>query len=210
MITCFSRDSYTSLINDVAGKDFRLAKVIDQFGYPPFFGRSKGFACLVRIILEQQVSLTSAFHTFKRLETGLEELTADRICSLNPDQIKAFGITRQKTVYIKHLADKITNGHLDLDELDTLPDAQVKAKLTSLKGIGPWTADIYLIMGLKRMDVFPSGDLAIRKAMAGLGFSDQDAEAAEKAALAFAPYRSIFSFLLWHWYICTNTIKLPG
>ncbi|MCG8684411.1 MAG: hypothetical protein MI892_06025 [Desulfobacterales bacterium] len=210
MITCFSRDSYTSLINDVAGKDLRLAKVINQFGSPPFFGRSKGFACLVRIILEQQVSLTSAFHTFKRLETGLGELTADRICSLNPDQIKAFGITRQKTVYIKHLADKITNGHLDLDELDTLPDAQVKAKLTSLKGIGPWTADIYLIMGLKRMDVFPSGDLAIRKAMAGLGFNDQDAEAAEKAALAFAPYRSIFSFLLWHWYICTNTIKLPG
>ena len=209
MITCFDENNYTAYIDILTGKDERLAAVTGRFGYPPFFERPKGYKGLVRIILEQQVSLASAYAVFKKLDAGVQRITPEHIQALSPDQIQAFGVTRQKTAYIKHLADEIMTGNLDLNMLETLSDKDAVKTLTAVKGIGPWTADIYLLMGLKRVDIFPAGDLALRQAMAQLNFCTADHEQAKAAAQEYAPYRSLFAFLLWHWYLRTKKIRPP-
>ena len=211
MITCFSRDDFTGYLDALAGTDERIGEIIKATGYPPFQDRPGGFEGLVRIILEQQVSLSSAFSVFTSLKREIR-LTPEAVNNATDDQLRALGITRQKTRYIKLLAGEILENRLDLNTLATLPDREVKHRLTALTGIGPWTADIYLLMGLNRLDIFPVGDLALRKAMVSLEFASpgDDRQAMVEKARAFAPYRSMFSCLLWHWYICENKIKVPG
>ncbi len=212
MISCFTREDFTTHLDVLAGKDDRIREIIRSIGYPPFWDRPKGFEGLVRIILEQQVSLSSAYSVFKALKKETRELSPETINTMLDDQLRSLGITRQKTRYIKLLANEILEKKLNLNALKTLSDQEIRTRLTALTGIGPWTADIYLLMGLNRLDIFPVGDLALRKAMKALGFAntEDDHQTMAKKAKAFAPYRSMFSYLLWHWYICENRIKVPG
>ncbi len=211
MISCFTPENFTVHLDALAGKDLRIREIIQSIGYPPFWDRPKGFEGLVRIILEQQVSLSSAFSVFKNLKQETRDLTPETINTMPDDHLRSLGITRQKTRYIKLLAKEISEKRLDLNALETLPDQEIRTRLTALTGIGPWTADIYLIMGMNRLDIFPVGDLALRKAMKALGFArpEDDHPTMEEKAKVFAPYRSMFSYMLWHWYICENKIKVP-
>ncbi len=207
----FTRENYTFHVDFLAKQNSRIRQIIDVHGYPPFWHRSAGYDGLVRIILEQQVSLASAHGVFKKLETATNVVTPGNIIQFTDQDLRSCGLTRQKSRYIRLLAQKIQDNGLDLSELTRESNDQIKTRLTSITGIGRWSADIYLLMCLNRREIFPIGDLALRKAMVHLGFSEQNDSKAtmEKTALQFTPYQSIFAMILWHWYIIWRKVKMP-
>jgi DNA-3-methyladenine glycosylase II len=167
------------------------------------WARRPGFATLVRIILEQQVSLASARATFNRLENRIGGLTAERVRTLGPTALRALGLTRQKARYLIELADAVSDGWLDLRGLGRLDDAQARTALMAVSGIGPWTADVYLLEALRRPDVWPTTDLALAKAVQILTRrparpSRDDLEA---IGAAWRPLRSVAARMLWHYYL---------
>ena len=144
-------------LEDLAVRDPVLASVLAKLGPPPLWARPPGFPTLLRIILEQQVSLASAKAAFDRLQAIVSPLTPERFLRLDDATLKAVGFSRQKASYGRNLAQDLASGNLDLEELSTLDDEDARARLIKLKGIGPWTADIYLLMAMRRPDVLARG-----------------------------------------------------
>ncbi len=196
----------TTLLEGVkwlSGADPDLARVVDEYGPPPLWDREPGFRSLLKIILEQQVSLASAQSTYDKLVARLGTLTPESFLTLDDEELKEAGFSRQKTRYGRILADSILDGSLDFEELNDLPDKEVEERLTSLTGIGKWTARIYLLMILCRTDVWPRGDLALNKAMMEVVGLEKvpDNDAAEKIAENWSPWRSVAARILWHHYL---------
>ena len=184
-------------------KDKVLANVIKSYGFPPQWRREPGFATLIHIILEQQVSLASARVAFERLQGLASPLTPESFLELSDEALKGVGFSRQKTRYGRALANALVEEDLDLEALNTLEDDAVKAQLTQVKGIGNWTADIYLMMALGRPDIWPKGDLAIAVAVKELNGLEKRPTQGELEAIAqkWQPYRSSAARLLWHYYL---------
>jgi len=184
-------------------RDPALKRVLDALGPPPLWARAAGFATLLHIILEQQVSLASARAAFQRLLAVASPLTPKRFLELDDKALRLAGFSRQKTAYGRVLAEAVVQGDLDLDGLATLGDEAVRVELLQVKGIGPWTADIYLLMALLRPDVWPRGDRALAVAyqqLNGESAVPSDVELA-KRALAWRPWRAVAARLLWHFYL---------
>jgi DNA-3-methyladenine glycosylase II len=173
------------------------------YGTPPLWDRPAGFATLLQIILEQQVSLASAKACFAKLAACLGEVTPDGLLMLNDAELKTIGFSRQKTAYARHLSEAILESRIDLDRLPMLPDSEVKAELINLKGIGEWTSDIYLLMALLRPDVMPKGDIALHAAYQKLAGRVQRPHSDEFLTIAerWKPHRSAAARLLWHFYL---------
>jgi DNA-3-methyladenine glycosylase II len=203
MIPTFSPQTYHSLCDQLALTDAQLAAVITNHGYPPFWSRSNTFETLVHVILEQQVSLASALSALNKLKERVQEVTPARVLILTDEELKACYFSRQKTNYVRYLAEAILSGQLNLTELENLPNEEVRKRLTALKGIGNWTVDIYLLMVLHRNDIFPIGDLAIVNAMKRLKQLPVTTTKEELLLMAeqWRPYRSIAAMLLWHFYL---------
>jgi DNA-3-methyladenine glycosylase II len=186
----------------LADSDPNLRIVFDAYGTPPLWDREPGFASLVQIILEQQVSLASAKACFDKLASRLGEVTPSSLLTLTDDQLKAVGFSRQKTAYARHLSEAILEQRIDLDGLHNLPDAEVKFELTKLKGIGEWTSDIYLLMALLRPDVMPKGDIALHAAWHKLsGEPKPSSDEFLRIAQRWTPHRSVAARLLGHFYL---------
>jgi DNA-3-methyladenine glycosylase II len=187
----------------LARLDSDLARVLRRHGPPPLWGRPAGFATLARIILEQQVSLASAAATWRRIETGLGGFTPELCATAGEGRIRALGVTRQKAAYLVLLGRAIASGSIDLAAVGRLPDGEARAALLRLKGIGPWSADIYLLMALRRPDVWPAGDLAL--ATAAQAVKDlrrrPSPAALERLAEPWRPYRSVAARMLWQHYL---------
>ena len=184
-------------------KDPDLGKVISEYGPPPLWDRVPGFPSLLKIILEQQVSLASAQSTYDKLVAKLGTLTPESFLTLDDAELKGCGFSRQKTRYGRILANSILDGSLDLYGLESLTNGEVEEKLTALTGIGKWTAGIYLLMILCRPDVWPRGDLALNKAMMevkGLETVPNN-DLAEEIAENWRPWRSVAARILWHHYL---------
>ena len=181
-----------------------LARVVECFGRPPLWGRVAGFATLIHIILEQQVSLASARAAFNRLAAAAP-VTPENFLRFDDAALLAIGFSRQKAAYGRGLAHALASGELDLEALGTLDDHLVRAALVALKGIGPWSADIYLLMALRRPDVWPAGDLALVLAMQEVKGLAQRPTAAHMEAIAEAwrPWRAAAARVLWHYYLNT-------
>lgn len=188
---------------ELAARDGGLAAIVERFGTPPMWGRPRGFATLVHIILEQQVSLASAASMFARLQRELGGMTPAIVRAAGVAGLQTLGVTRQKSAYIATLADRVADRSLPLAGLPRMPDAEVAEHLTRLPGIGPWTSSIYLLMALRRADVWPPGDLALHKAMARLpGFTAvPGSEEAAEYALRWRPWRAVAARILWHHYL---------
>jgi DNA-3-methyladenine glycosylase II len=139
-------------VNWLIGVDPFLRKVVEKNGLPPLWQREPGFPSLIKIILEQQVSLASAKATYDKLLTKLDVLTPESFLSLDNQELKNSGFSRQKTRYSRILARAVLDGSLDLTELSYLSDKEVENILTSIPGIGKWTASIYLLMVLQGID----------------------------------------------------------
>jgi len=180
-----------------------FADVARRWGPPPFFRHPPGFAGLVHGILAQQVSLESAAAAFTKLERALGAVTPARFLELDDARLRAIGFSRPKAAYARGAAAAIAGADLDLAVLDAAPDDEVRSALLALRGIGPWTADVYLLFALRRPDAWPSGDLALAIAVQELwgmptrpSWDELDAFAAR-----WRPHRAVAARFLWHDYL---------
>lgn len=187
----------------LAGSDPRLAALFKNDGYPPRWDRPEGYPTMVKIILEQQVSLDSAAAAYKNLETAIGPVEPAAFLKLDDAELKQIGFSRQKAGYCRELAQRVIDGSVDLSEVGRLDDAGARSVLEGIKGIGPWTADVYLLFALQRPDIWPLGDRALVVSMAeSLPLEEVPSyESAAEIAAAWRPWRSVAARLLWQAYL---------
>jgi DNA-3-methyladenine glycosylase II len=189
--------------HDLAERDPVLAASVHRFGPPPLWAREPSFATLVHLILEQQVSLASAQAAFDRLSVVLGgHVDPSGFLVLDDETLRAIGFSRQKAGYARDLALAIGDG-FGLAALAPLPDDEVRTRLTSLRGIGRWTADVYLTMCLLRPDVWPHGDQALATGAAELlGLAERPTfDALGALAERWHPFRAVAARIVWHHYL---------
>lgn len=194
---------YAAGIDHLAKADPDLGAIVTAFGPPPLWTLPPGFATLVRIVLEQQVSLASARTAFERLHQSIGEVTPGAFLTLDAQSLREIGFSRQKTRYCGLLAQALLDGELDLDRIGSLDDEAARSALTRMTGIGRWTADIYLLRALGRPDILPIGDLALVKAAREVKGVEQalTQPALEKLGEQWRPWRSVAARILWHHYL---------
>jgi len=199
-------------VRELSAADPDLAAIVERFGLPPLWHRPPGFATLVHIVLEQQVSLASAGAAFDRLRAAVVPLTPAGFLELSDAQLLTIGFSRQKTRYVRNLAAEIRSATLDLDSLATLPDDEVQHALVALTGIGPWSASIYLMEALLRPDVWPITDMALAAAVAEVKGLHRRPDAGEMQILgsAWRPWRSVAARLFWHDYLSRRGRSAPS
>lgn len=181
-----------------------FAAVVERHGPPPDWSRPPGFATLVLQVLEQQISLDAAAAHFDALARAAGgEVRPDAVLGLDDATMRAAGISRQKTRYVRALATALLEGDLDLAALDGATDDEARRLLTAVPGIGPWTADVHLLFVLRRRDLFPTGDRALQVGTAEvLGLDEVPTPAVlGTIAAAWAPRRSAAAVLVWHDYL---------
>jgi DNA-3-methyladenine glycosylase II len=187
-------------------QDADLARAIAAVGPPPPRTRPAGFASLLDIILAQQVSTSSYRAIAQRLEAAVGVCTPAAILDLGERHFREIGFSRQKVIYARGLAEAAHAGALDLGALSRLPDDTAMAELMKLKGIGRWTAEIYLMFCLGRPDILPAGDLALREAagMVKRKRKRPDEDQLRRMGQAWRPWRSVAARLLWHYYATSD------
>ena len=196
----------------LADRDEYLATVVKTYGQPPLWVREPGFPTLVFIILEQQVSLASARAAFTRLKAAVSPLTPKRFLKLTDDELLRIGFSRQKTRYTRLLAESLARRYFDLRDLHELHDDSARNMLIAFKGIGRWTADIYLLSALRRPDIWPTGDLALATAVQEVtGLRQRPSpEKLEALSVPWKPWRAVAARLFWHAYLSKRGQKSSG
>ena len=199
----FSTENFHTTCDQLAATDPQLKWIISTYGYPPMWTRPNTFESLVHIILEQQVSLASALAALNKLREKLTKVTPEELLKLTDEELKACYFSRQKTVYARALASAIQQREFVPKTMEKLPDEAVREKVIALKGLGNWTADIYLMFVLRRADIFPIGDLAAVNALKKV--KQLPKETAKEQLLeisgAWKPYRTVATMILWHYYL---------
>ncbi|MBW1643580.1 MAG: DNA-3-methyladenine glycosylase 2 family protein [Deltaproteobacteria bacterium] len=184
-------------------RDRQLKLAVSKYGPPPLWMREEGFKTLIYIILEQQVSLASAKAAYEKLLWKIGSITPVNFLKLSDTELKLIGFSRQKTSYSRNLAEATITERLNLTALSDLNDPQAKEQLMNIKGIGPWTADIYLLMALGRPDIWPNGDIALASAVQKLkgAASRPSFEEINRMSLKWKPWRAVAARILWHYYL---------
>ena len=202
-IKTLGEENLAEICAELAERDADLAFIFETYGTPPLWAREASFATLIHIILEQQVSLASALSAFNKLKEKIVQITPENVLKLTDEELKACYFSRQKILYARELSKAILDGELDLKSLENLTDAEAKGELKKIKGIGDWTADIYLLMSLLRADIMPKGDLALHVAYKKLKNLERapNAEEFQKIAGRWKPFRAVAARLLWHFYL---------
>jgi DNA-3-methyladenine glycosylase II len=188
---------------ELAATDPQLGASIKRYGTPPLWARAPSYTTLIHLILEQQVSLASAQAAFDRLQAALGgSFEPAALLRLTDEELRAIGFSRQKAGYARDLAAATLDG-FNLDVLASLSDDDVRAALIAQRGIGRWTADIYLTMCLLRPDVWPHGDLALATSARDVLGLEQHPTFAELGAIAerWHPHRAVAARVLWHDYL---------
>lgn len=189
-------------LDDIATRDKDIEKALQQLGYPEPRIRPKGFETFFNIVVSQQLSTHAAAAIMKRARDLLPKLNAFEVAKLDEDSLRGIGLSWQKVSYIQGLCDAIINDEFDPDLLETLENDEVKKRITTLKGFGPWSAEIYLMFSLQRPDIFPSGDLALLQSLQRLkGLKEKPKpKQAQEIIAHWSPWRSVGSLFLWHYY----------
>jgi DNA-3-methyladenine glycosylase II len=211
-ISTFNETSFHRICRNLAARDADLGNIIRQHDYPPMWTRPATFQTLILTILEQQVSLASAYAAFKKLKEKIGFVTPAKILSLTDTELRSCYFSRQKIVYARELAKAVQAKQVNLKKLSLLPDEEVRTELIKLKGIGHWTIDVYLMHGLQRTDLFPLGDIALVNSLKEVKRLPADTGKEEMLAIAEAwrPHRTIAAMILWHTYIQKRGIKIMG
>jgi DNA-3-methyladenine glycosylase II len=187
----------------LAARDKDLARVYQRLGDPPIWGRRPGFPALVKIILEQQVSLRSAAAVYRRIDQHVGGMAPHNIDRIGVAGLRQIGVTRQKAAYCHGLARRVLDGTLDLAAVARVSDEEGRRMLLDVPGLGPWSVDIYFLMALRRPDVWPRGDLALAsalrdvKSLGALPSHEQQLELSR----TWAPWRSVAARILWSHYL---------
>jgi len=195
--------SFGHAVRDLVSRDADLARIVHEHGRPVLWTRPPGFPALVLFVLEQQVSLASAAAAYSRLAEHLGGMSPEALATSTHEELRACGVSRQKDRYLRALSAAVLDGTLDLAGLAELPDDEVRRALVALPGIGPWTADVYLLACLGRPDLWPVGDRALQVAAAeALGLAAvPDPAALTLLGERWRPLRSTAARLLWHGYL---------
>lgn len=188
---------------ELARRDADLAAILARHGTPPMWGRRPGFATLVHIVLEQQVSIAAARTLFRRIGAAIGGMTPAHVAACGVRGLRRHGMTRQKASYCHGLALQVLEGALDLAAIARSPDDEGRRALLQLRGIGPWSVDIYYLMALRRPDVWPDGDLALAAALHEVKRLRRrpDGAAQRRISAGWAPWRSVAARLLWQHYL---------
>lgn len=186
--------------------DSDVARALEEIGPPELRSREPGFAALLGAIVSQQISKAAAKTVWDRLAAAADPLGPETILAMDEDALRAVGLNRKKANYARGLAEAVVTGAIDLDGLAHLPDEAVAEQLVSLKGVGPWSAEIYLLFALGRPDAFPADDLALMIGAQRLKRLDDrpNRTALTEIAEAWRPWRGPAALLLWHYYSATG------
>lgn len=196
--------SFATAAAELCAADADLATIVDRHGLPEFWAREPGFETLVLLILEQQVSLASAKAAYGRLAARLGgTLTPRGVLGSSDTELRGDGFSRQKARYVRALSAALEDGSLDLAVVSSLDDEGARGALVALPGIGPWTAEVYLLSALRRPDTWPVGDIALQEGARRVRRLDVRPSPAELAAIgeAWRPHRASAARLLWHLYL---------
>lgn len=193
-------DTFQADLEALIEKDADMARAFERAGFPASRSRAPGFSSLLRIIVNQQLSVHAARAIWDRLEKGLGRVTPKAVLGASEDNLRAFGLSRGKVRYARALGEAVAAGKLDLDGLHSLDDDAVCGELTKITGVGRWTADIYMMFALGRRDVWPAGDLALAEATGRLlrlparpGPKEMDV-----IGINWRPWRTAAAVMLWH------------
>jgi DNA-3-methyladenine glycosylase II len=195
-------DSIRAACDALAAADPAFARAIERAGYPEPRVRDRGYGTLLRTIIGQQVSVAAAASIWRKLEEQCGDLeNPANIAAATDEQLRAAGLSRQKASYARSLAEEVSSGRLDLANLPA-DDEEAIAKLVQVKGIGRWSAEIYLLFAEGRPDVWPAGDLAVQIEIGRiLGHDERPSEKAIRdLAEAWRPHRGAAAILAWHHY----------
>jgi DNA-3-methyladenine glycosylase II len=187
-------------IDVLVEKDKVIASIYQKYGAPPNWFREPGFVSLSKIILEQQVSLASALAHFNKLNNYIPDFTPPYILQLSDEEMRMCQISRQKAKYLRCLSEAIVNKEIDLTKLENQSEEKIREQLTSIKGIGVWTSDIYLMFCLQAKDIFPIGDIAVVNTIKEL-YKTNDREKILRIAEKWSPHRSLGTYFMWHHYL---------
>lgn len=197
------RETFRLASDLLVSEDPHLATLVDRWGVPAFWNRKPGFETLALLILEQQVSLESGAAMYRRLArlTGL--VTPANVLAAGEHRLRSIGVTRQKAGYLLDLARQVLEGELDLVALEEEPEELARRHLISIRGIGPWTADAYLLSASRRPDMWPVGDRALQVGAAEvLGLASVPSESElEIVGEPWRPIRAVAARLIWHAYL---------
>ena len=189
-------------LNSIAEKEPAIARALERTGYPEPRIRDTGYATLLRTIVGQQVSVAAASSMWRKLEDFLgPEIPPEKLLAAEFDELRACGLSRQKQGYARSLCELVVSGALTLDELPA-DDEEAIALLTQIKGIGRWSAEIYLLFAEGRADIWPAGDLAVQVGLGKLlGLDERPSEKATRIlAESWRPHRGAAAIFTWHCY----------
>lgn len=184
----------------IPGNDPILKQVIMQYGLPKIQFRQPGFASMVHIILEQQVSISSAKACYHKLTEALGDISPDRVLQASPELLRTCGVSRQKAGYILNMAEMVKSGGLNFDRLAALSPEEARLELLQIKGVGNWTAEVYLMFCLQSPDIIPIGDIAIQSAIREL-YDVNSIDEMKALAETWSPQRTLASYILWQHYL---------
>jgi DNA-3-methyladenine glycosylase II len=206
----FDDTNFNLFCDKLAKKDKDLRKIIRQHGYPPMWTRPATFQSLILFILEQQVSLASAYAAFRKLKEKIGYVTPQKILLLTDAELRACYFSRQKIIYARELAKAIQSKQLQLQKFSGAHEDEIRVELKKIKGIGDWTVDVYLMHALQRSDLFPLGDIALVNSLKETKQLNGHTTREDMLAIAesWRPYRTIASMILWHAYIQKRGIKI--
>ena len=208
----FDSSNFKKICNKLCRIDKDLYAVIKQHGHPPMWTRPATFQTLILTILEQQVSLASAYAAFKKLKKRIGYVTPAKILSLSDEELRSCYFSRQKIIYARELATAVQSKQLRLKKFSIAHEDEIRLELKKVKGIGDWTVDVYLMHALQRSDLFPLGDIALVNSLKEIKKLHVSTTKEDMLAIAesWRPYRTIASMILWHAYIQKRGIKLQG
>jgi len=195
--------TYYRCISELTTREPDLAEAVSRWDNPPFWVHAPGFPGMVIAILSQQVSLESAQATFTKLENAIDSINPEKFLSLDDKTLRKIGFSRQKASYVRGVASEIMVGDFDLENLEAMDNNQARKRLMEIRGIGAWTADTYLLFSLRRSDAWPSGDIALAKAIQELRrlVTIPSYEEVDRIADRWRPWRAVAARILWHHYL---------
>ncbi len=201
--TSLTRARLDEAVSVLVHRDPLIAGLVEQFGMPPLWQRSQNFRTLVHVVLEQKVSLASARAVMLRVQELCPDMSPASFLGVCEQQLRKAGISERKVSYCRSIALAITTDTLNLAGLRHNTDTQVMEQLTAVRGIGPWTAGVYLLMAMRRPDAWASGDRALAVSLAeceSLPAVPSYAELDERAE-RWRPFRAAAARVLWHAYL---------
>lgn len=181
-------------------KDEVLKGIISEFGLPIIQKRKEGFASMCHIILEQQVSIASAKAAYEKLVNLVGKVDPFTIHNATDEDLRSCGISRQKTIYLKDVAQRVIRKELNFSSLPMKTEQQIRNELIQIKGVGNWSIDVYLMFCMQSQDIIPLGDIAIKNTLIEL-YNCQSEEEMLAISSNWKPFRTFASFIIWHYYL---------